>query len=618
MRTSDATPTDHDAGSAGSAGPRAEHRRTRRNWINANTAAVLTWLVAAPVAFFLPRLLGGNPLSPAATTMAIAAALCLVVGVFVIAIRWSGEIVAGLAAGLAAAWIALMLRTALVGTPFGYGGLYGDMGRTTASVTRYTTTIASTDTLLPSLPSEYPPFFTWLVGRTSVLFDVPGWRLLADFEVLFMSAAVLVGFLLWRRLVGAWVALAIAALTMVTWSDPRKAYEVITLVIFVPWALEVFARPLRPRMHWLPAGLLGGFIAMTYQAWLVYAALGLLALMVIAWRTEPDRWAYLRHVGLVAAVSFVVSSWYVVPYLWATLTSGGKQVSDLYASTSVNSGLFPFLDFSPIGLLQLVGLVGLVWLWRSAWWARPLLLMIMGAYAYRLLSMVRYAATGHTAFLHYTARLYTVLLTVAGVLVLAKLAPIILRRLRLTPPRLGAAALLAVVLAWSAATFTTSWMPPGNRYAMDAQKEPLPGGGYPKFAPKDRRAWFPATQVQQTVEGVLGPDRRPVTLTVDDRLFSYLPWAGYVDLERTASATLSHWDDRFAEVKKLAATTDPQAFATASANTKFGPVDVFVLRKTADGWTWRDQHFSSAQFAPQYWAVADNLPTDLVVVTRKP
>ena len=79
------------------------------------------------------------------------------------------------------------------------------------------------------------------------------------------------------------VALTISALVLVTWFDPRKAYEVLTLVIFVPWVLDVFGRPPRPRLHWLPAGVLGGFIVVTYQAWVVYAAFGLLALIALAW-----------------------------------------------------------------------------------------------------------------------------------------------------------------------------------------------------------------------------------------------------------------------------------------------------------------------------------------------
>lgn len=591
-----------------------------------SVAAVLAWLAATPVAFLLPKLVGLDPFTTRAAALPITVALCLVAALLVVALRWSGELVAGAAAGLAAAWCALMLRSALYGTPFGFGGLAGDMSRITAAATRYTTTIASSDTLLPSLPAEYPPLHAWLIGRASALLSTPAWRLVAEFQVLFLSAAVLVSFLLWRRLVSSWIALAISVLALVTWVDPRKAYEVLTLVIFVPWALEVFARPPRTRMHWLPAGLLGGFIVVTYQAWIVYAAPGLLALVVLGWRTEPDRWAYLRRLGLVAAVVFAVSSWYVVPLLWAMATRGGQQISDLYASAALNQGLFPFLDGGPIGFLQLTGLVGLVGLWRSSWWARPLLIMIIGVYGYRLVSMIRYLTTGHTGFLHYTTRLYAILFTIAGVLVVGHVAPILLRRLRLTPPRLAPSALLAVTFAWTATTFTLGWMPSTLRpmsattkAAVAAHTEPLPGGGYPNYAPdQGRRLWFPVSAIQQPVEGVLGPDAQPVTLSIDERLFAYLPWRGYVGIDPLVNSTLSRFPDRYAEIRRLTSIIDPAAFASASANTRFGPIDVFVLWKRTDArWDWRDQRFSRAQFAPRYWSVSDDLPTGIVVAVRR-
>jgi hypothetical protein len=617
----DLTAASGPAGDTPVAEPAADRPARRRpGWLfGGGTAAVVTWLIATPVAVALPRLSHRSPFSVGASAVPLTAAFLLIAAVVAVAYRWRGEIVAGAAAGLAAAWVAFMLRSALHGTPFGFGGLAGDMGRMAASVTRYTTTLASSDTLVRGLPSEYPPFYAWLVGRVAVLTGQPAWQLLADAEVLFTSAAVLAAFLLWRRQVNSWVALAIASLTLVTWSDPRKAFEVLTLAIFVPWVIEVFARPPRGRLHWLPAGLLGGLITITYQAWMVYAAIGVLALLVIAWRTEPDRWAYFRRLGLIVLVSFVVASWYVVPFGWASLTKGGESISDLFASSSINGGLFPFLDLKPLGLLQLVGLIGLVWLWRSVWWARPLLLLIIGVYAYRLLSMVRYVLTQHTGFLHYTSRLYGVLFTVAGVLVLAHVTPILLRRLRFTPPRMATAAVLAVALGWSATSFTSSWMPEaGSTYAISAFQEPLPGGGYPKFAPAEgRRPPFPVNQVQQAVQGVLGPEPRRVTLSVDDRLFSYLPWPGFMDNDRTAGSTLSRWDDRYQVIRELAGTTDPLAFATRSGATGFGPIDIFVLRKEPAGWAWGKQRFQPAQFAPQYWTVVDGLPDDIVVAIRR-
>ncbi|MFY1697457.1 arabinofuranosyltransferase [Solwaraspora sp. WMMA2101] len=598
--------------------------------------AVLVWLLATPVAFVLPGIVGKDPFTVAGRALPVAGGLLLVSVVLAAAAaarRWvpaALDALAGAAAGLAGAWLVLVLRSALYGTPFGFGGLSGDMLRMTASVTRYTVTTASADTNIVGLPSEYPPLYAWLVGRASVLLDQPAWRLLADAEVLFISASLLAGFLLWRRQAGAWTAFAISCVAVLAWSDPRKAYEVLALVIFIPWVLETFARPPRNRLHWLSSGLLGGLLVVLYQAWLVYAALGLMVIIVLAWRAEPDRWAYVRRLAGVALVATVTSSWYVLPYGWTLLTDGGGQlVSDLYTSPYYLSGLLPFLDIQSsdgsnilLRALQLVGMIGLVWLLRRAWWAPPLLLIAGAAFAYRLLSMVRFLLTGHTAFAHYTVRLYGVVLAIAGVLTLVHVVPLVLRRLRVAPPVGLVGAPLAVLLAWGVTAYTGAWMPPsngsGSSYATAAHAEPLPGGGYPRYAPASGRpAWFPVEPVRLAVEEVTGPDPERVTVSVDERLFSYLPWPGYLSNDRTAGGTLTHWDERKAELTALAAQRDPAAFAAESAATAYGPIDVFVLTRDGDELIWEDLRFQRAQFDERYWAVREDLPAQVAVFVRR-
>lgn len=606
--------------------PAVEPDKTGRlGWLtNSGTIAVLVWLLATPVTFIAPSIFKRDPFSYVGVALPLTAALCLAALLFVVWLRWPGEILAGVAAGLAGAWVVLILRSALYGTPYGFGGVAGDMMRMSASVTHYTVTAKPSDPI-PGLVSEYPPLYAWLIGRAAALFDVEAWRLLGDAEVLTTSAGLLVAFLLWRRHVGPWVALAIAGLAFATWADPRKAFEVITLAIFVPWVLETFGRPPRARMHWLLAGLLAGLMVVVYQAWILYSVFAIVALIVVTFRAEADRKAYVRRLALIVAVAFAVSCWYVVPYVWAMLTQDGELVSDLFVSGGLNTGLFPFLQFTPLGMLQLVGLVGLVWFYRSTWWAKPILFLVIGVYVYRLISMVRFVFTQHTFFLHYTARLYTVLMTIAGVLVVAHAAPIVLRRLRLTAPRAAGAAVLAVALAWAGATYTGEWMPraeaalyTGPRYARDAHVEPLPGGGYPRFAPEEaRRPWFPVTPIKEAVEQARGPNPQLVTLTVDERLFSFLPWPAYVAIPVEGAGSLSRWTERRAEVTRLAQTPDPDAFAAASANTKFGPIDVFVLRKGADGWQWDDLRFQPSQFSAQHWTIVDDLPENIVVAVRR-
>jgi hypothetical protein len=256
------------------------------------------------------------------------------------------------------------------------------------------------------------------------------------------------------------------------------------------------------------------------------------------------------------------------------------------------------------------------------WWAAPLLALVAGTLAFRVLATLRFAATGHTLFLHYTAPLYSMALVVAGVLVLVHAVPLALRRIGTAPPPGTVAALVAVALAWVCYNYGGAWLPgtnmPTSHYAADIQQEPLPDGGYSRFAlAAGRTPWFPVGPVQKSVEKVLGPNPHKVTLSVDERLFAYLPWPGYVTTSRAASGSMVLWDDRVAGLRRLAATTDPAAFAHDSAHTRFGPIDIFVLKRVGDYWTWRDVKFSASQFDPAVWAVDTSLPEDTVVAVRR-
>ena len=107
------------------------------------------------------------------------------------------------------------------------------------------------------------------------------------------------------------------------------------------------------------------------------------------------------------------------------------------------------------------------------------------------------------------------------------------------------------------------------------------------------------------------------TLSYSERLFAYLPWPGYVAVSRTAAASTSHWDDRYAAVRRLAAVRDPAAFAQASAHTAFGRIDLFVLQRFGPYWTWRDIRFRPAQFDRAAFAVDPDLPNNTVLAIRR-
>jgi len=579
---------------------------------------VLVWLLTAPVAFLLPTYAGLNPFYPKAVGLSIGAALAAVAVGLAVALRFPRPIWPPVAAGLLASWTILALRVSLHGTPFGFGGLRDDAGRISAMAVRHSATWVPSDAWIPGLPAEYPPLYFLVTGRLAALLDIPAWSLLADVAAFVIAGTVVVLFLLWQRLVPGWVAVAVAAVAVVAYLDPRKPYETFTLAIFVPWVLLAIGRPARG-LHWLPAGVLGAVIATTYQAWLVFGALGAATVALLTWRTATDRRAYLRHLAGVVVTAAVLSAWYVVPFEWAVLTKDGRMISDQYLFGSVHDNVFPFLAATPLGVLQLVGLVGLLWLRTSTPWATPLLAITVGTLAFRVLATIRLVASGHTSFMAYSAALVIATLTAAGAVVIGHAGRHIVARFK-PAPGLGAAA-LALLLAWSTYTTGRAWMPDANQplaQATQAHLEPRPDGTYPRHAPADGRApWFPVEPIEQAVESVLGPDPQRVSLSYDERLYAFLPWPGYTTVSRTASGTLARWDSRMDEITRIAAIRDPVEFAHASATTQFGPIDIFVLKRDGDDWLWRTTRFSREQFDTRAWVVFDDLPGDTVVAVRR-
>ena len=315
------------------------------------------------------------------------------------------------------------------GTPFAFGGLGSDAGRLAAMANRYSHAWRSSDAIVPSVPSNYPPLFPWLVGRLSALFHVPAWRLLSPAEAIALSFAVIAGYLLWRGLLPGPVALALSLPVLVCFSLPEKAYEILALAVFIPWAVATFGDPPRGRLHWLPAGLIGGLSIVLYWAFIVFGALGVLALAVLTWRGSPDRARYVRHVTLTILVAVVVASWYWIPYLGWGLLHGSSQVEYQYQGGGIQNSPLLFLSPTPLGVLELIGVAGLVW-WRGrVWWGRPLLLLAGSAYAYWLLGLISFVVAKHHLLLQDTPRMIGLVLAAAGVLTIAQAAPGVVRRL---------------------------------------------------------------------------------------------------------------------------------------------------------------------------------------------
>src|SRR2546430_7609212 len=132
--------------------------------LNPSLAALITGLVCLPVAFAAAA---GGPADPFRLRAAMIPVVVAVAGVIVVGIasrRLPADLASGIGAGLFGGWVAFTLRTALHGTPFGFGGLGSDAGRLAGLAHRYSHPRRSRDAIVPSGPAPYPPPFPWVGG----------------------------------------------------------------------------------------------------------------------------------------------------------------------------------------------------------------------------------------------------------------------------------------------------------------------------------------------------------------------------------------------------------------------------------------------------------------------
>src|SRR6266571_635697 len=536
--------------------------------LNPSLAALVTWLACLPVAFAAATLGQADPFRLRVAMIPVAVLVAGVIAVGLASRQLPADLASGIAAGLFGGWVAFTLRAALHGTPFGFGGMGSDAGRLAAMANRYAHAWRSSDAIVPSVPSHYPPLFPWLVGRLSALLHVPAWRLLSPAEAITLSFVVIAGYLLWRRLLPGPLALAVTLPVLLCFSLPSKSYEVLALAVFIPWAVATFGDPPRGRLHWLPAGLIGGLSIVLYWAFIVFGALGILALAVLTWRASPDRARYVRHVALTILVAVVVASWYLIPYLGWGLLHGSSQVDDLFQGGGIQNSPLLFLSPTPLGVLELIGVIGLIW-WRGrVWWGRPLLLLTAGIYAYWLLGLASFVLANRHLLLQDTPPLIGLVLAAAGVLTIAHTAPAIVRKISIRSVPAGLPALgLCLLVIWTAVTAWQAWMPGGPasttglyQPAVSPERNDttaafiiaLPGGSYLPAAPASlRNPSFPTDLIRKDVASVLGASAAPVTLSASEQLFAYVNWPGYIAVTWGAAGIDTDWPARYAALRKL-------------------------------------------------------------------
>lgn len=619
-------------------------------------AAVVSGL-GLVIAALLPEALGLDPFTARATALPAAVMAACALVLLSLWLRTRSDLVVGAGAGAVASTLALGLQQILLGTPYAPGGLVGDIGRYTALSTRYTVTSVSADAVIPGAPSEYPPLLPWLIGKVAVLLDRPAWTLVAPAMTILTAAAVVTAFWLWNRLTSAPVALVLAALPPLLFSAPDKAFHLFALALLAPWVLVTFAGLPRAAggLHWAWAGVVGAAQVLVYPGYLVFASLGIAAVVVVVWRRSTHRAAYVRHLAGTAGTALLLVGWYVVPFLLLRRSFSTGSVSDRFDSLGNYADPLHLppavLPQRPILLaMWLLGALSLAWFAsRGRTWAWVMAALVVGTYVYRTVRLLGLVATGSTGFLQYTSRILDVLLCSAAVLGVAAALPALARRARLTVPIAVPVVLVVLAAAMAPLGYLAANRLPvgtarGSAASLQAQIEPLPDCSLPRFSPAPVPAaavtpvvdpahlaslaftpvdCFPASRVRRAVESVLGAGALPVTVSYSERLWAFYPWYAFITNDRTAAGVFQNYDARLPVLEHLATVQDPGSLAGAMSTTPFGPIDVLVLQSSGPELTWAaggqqptTVTLRRSQFAGPQFAVIDVGHETTVVVRR--
>ena len=502
-------------------------------------------------------------------------------------------------AGVAAAGVLLGAAgtAALHGTRWGWYGLYSDSAFRTQMATRYAGTPELVDYGYRDLPAYYPPALGWLQGRLAAVTELAGWEAVKPVQLLVGVLVPVAAYLLWRPVVGALPAAAVAALVPVWTAHPQKPDEWLVLSCLLPWWLLTVRDVRAPGVGRWPAWRLGvvlGLLLLVHTYWfLPFGLATLLALAYDAVRRRPDRPPRLplrRALGI-GAVGLAVSAVSWVPVVAARLRLPSDSLQLRY---SYLGGHVPPLP-SPVEPSQVAGLVGLAWLgWAAVRALRrrgaagepagALGLALAGCLL--TLALGELAARADVGFLAFKTRdaVLTVLLA-AGVLGAADW----LRRVR--APRV--ASLVAVPLAAAAAAsaahhFADVWAT--GRPALVAHTTRYPDGTVPTGDPAREpyvRTLFvdprdPSVEAVRSAWRSLRPDvplREAVLVATRVDLLATTPVHPFLAPKSIYSHPNGRFEDRVALLEQVAAcATSPSAAALLRGN-DLDPVDGLVLAR---------------------------------------
>ncbi|SEH57705.1 galactan 5-O-arabinofuranosyltransferase [Mycolicibacterium rutilum] len=494
-----------------------------------------------------------------------------------------------------AAFAVVTLAMPLGATKLYLYGISVDQQFRTEYLTRLADSPALHDMTYLGLPPFYPPGWFWIGGRLAALTGTPAWEMFKPWAIISITAAVVVGFVLWAAMIRFEYALVVStATTAATLAySPAEPYAAIIAVLLPPvfvlaWSgLRGGGRVVGGKAHstggWaavIGTGLFLGVAALFYTLLLAYAAFTL-AIMAVLLAAARRQLGPLLRLAVIAVIS--VAMWLVGLGPWLLAAARGQPADSGTAQHYLPSDgaqlEFPMLHPTLLGALCMLGTLWLVWRARSSTRGGALAIAVLAVYAWSLLSMLT-TLLGTTLLSFRLNPTLTILLTAAGAFGFIDVTRAVAARVKAENAR-RVVAVAATLGAVGALTYSQD-IPDVLR--SDIVVAYTDTDGYGQRA--DRRppgAERYYREIDARITEVTGrPRNETVVLTADYSFLSYYPYYGFQGLTSHYANPLAQFDKRADAIESWATLTEADQFVDALDNLQWAAPTVFLMRRGAD------------------------------------
>ncbi|RVW00121.1 galactan 5-O-arabinofuranosyltransferase [Rhodococcus xishaensis] len=497
-------------------------------------------------------------------------------------------------------FVTVTLGMPLSATKLYLHGISVDQEFRTEYLTRLTDSAALQDMTYADLPPYYPAGWFWIGGRVANLLGMEGWETFKPYAIGSIAVAAVLALVLWNKLIRAdWaVVVTLATAALVVAYGSAEPYGAVVAILIPPVLVLAWGGLYRPvktgRGGWgaiVGTGLFLGVAAAFYTLYLGFAAFAVTLMALVAaglairaqgsWRAAIDP---LLRLAATAAIAVAIALTVWLPYLLQALR-GSPADSGTATHYLPDAGArlpLPMFQFSLAGGLCLLGTIWLVSRVMTSRRAQALGIGVIGIYLWALMSMAL-TALGATLLSFRLEPVLILLLGTAGVFGFFEFSRWIVLatsenpRVKASIVVIGLAGLVAFVqnipnvLASDITVAYTDTDGDGVR----ADKRPPGAAAY--YADVDR------------IITELRPGERhdTIVLTSDTSFLSFYPYFGFQALTSHYANPLAHFRERAEAIESWTDLETPDQLIAALDEAPWRPPDVFLFRKSADGYTLR-------------------------------